>query len=60
MSELNIKTLVKEINRMRDEEIKYQNQLDKDDLQWFYIEGRISSLTNVLFYYFAKVSDLNV
>ena len=54
MTELTIKTLVDEINRMRYESIMFHKEVNKDDPQWFYIEGMINSLTNVLYFYYAK------
>ena len=57
MSVLNIEYFVEEINRMRNEEMAFQKDLDKNDPQWFYIEGRINSLTNVLCFYYKTVGD---
>jgi len=56
-NELSVKFLVDEINRLRKEEILFQKKLDKEAPQWFYIEGRINSLTNILCYYYAKTKE---
>ena len=53
--------LIKEINRMRDAEVEYQKKCkcedDNNKEVYFYMEGRISALSDILLQYYYHFKD---
>jgi len=56
MSEINIKAFVNKINEIRTNEIKFQHTMKSTDPNWIFLEGRITSLTNILYWYYGEKS----
>ncbi len=54
MNELNIKALIDKIEEIRVSEIKFQHTMEANDPNWIFLEGRITSLTNILYWYYGK------
>jgi len=59
MNELNIKTFVDKIEEIRTSEIKFQHTIKATDPYWIFLEGRITSLTNILYWYYGKKTKGN-
>jgi len=52
--EIRVQRLVDKIEEIRKNEIEFQHTMKSTDPNWSFTEGRITSLTNVLYWYYGE------
>ena len=60
MSESNIKTIIDEIERVRSVRLDEIRDVPVTERTWSYLEGAITTLTDLLYFYYIKKEENNV